>query len=63
VKDIAEWMYDKGIQIHDVCQVICEEFKWNVREIVLWLKEFARDCALNWNEVIAEASAFLTIDV
>ncbi len=63
VKDISEWMHKKWIQLSDICRVICEEFKWNYREIVAWLKDFARDCAIKWNDVISATSEWLTIDV
>lgn len=63
IKDICEWMYNKWIQLKDICRTVCEEFKWNVKEIVRWLKAFAKDCAIKWNDLVAVASEWLTIDV
>jgi hypothetical protein len=63
IKDICEWMYKKWIQLKDICRTVCEEFKWNVKEIVRWFKAFAKDCAIKWNALVAVASEWLTIDV
>lgn len=52
VKDIAEWMYKKWIQVKDICRTIYEEFRWEYQEMIRWLKDFARSCAIWWNVIL-----------